>query len=114
MIAPDSSKPAFSSTDQGNDSENAVFVFVKNRVFYAETSNLELVEFKNFSNDWFSKGMQVGRVSRLPAKYLPSLARRPRYIPEAQKRRATENLQGEKAGRREEFITQRKGQARKP
>jgi len=79
MIAPDSSKPAFSSIDQGNDSESAVFVFVKNRVFYAEPSNSELVEFKNFSKDWFFRGMQVGRASRLPAKYLPSLARRPRF-----------------------------------
>jgi len=165
MIAPDSSKPAFSRTDQGNDSENAVFVFVKASEFYPMSSNSGFLEFKNFLRDWFFPGIQAERASCLPANYLPSLAirprfnsevrhgtnkrlfltylivprdsrilegghvgqasrftssglhsqaRRPRYIPEAQKRRGTENLQGEQAGRREEFITQTKGQARKP
>jgi hypothetical protein len=167
MIAPDSSKPAFSKTDQGNDSENAAFVFVKASEFYPMSSNSGFLEFKNFSKDWFFPGIQAERASRLPAKYLPSQASRPRfnsevrhgtsprffltfifmprgsrilegcnvgqasrltssglqsqasrprYIPEAQKRSDFwhQNLRGEKAGRREEFITQRKGQARKP
>jgi len=79
MIAPESSKPAFSSTDQGNDSENAGFVFVKVNAFYPMSSNSGFLEFKNFSKNWFFRGMQVGRASRLPAKYLPSQASRPRF-----------------------------------
>ncbi|MFM8983842.1 MAG: hypothetical protein ACKOLA_13300 [Spartobacteria bacterium] len=116
MIAPNSSKPAFSRTDQGNDSENAVFVFVKASEFYPMSSNSGFLEFKNFLKDWFFPGIQAERASCLPANYLPSQASRPRYIPEAQKRSDFwhQNLRGEKAGRREKFITQRKGQARKP
>jgi hypothetical protein len=76
MISPCNSKPAFLKTDQGNDSKNAVFVFVKKIDSYLIPCKLRFLECKNFSNYCILAGVRVGQASRLPSKYLPLRERR--------------------------------------
>ena len=86
MITPFNPKPAFSTRSRNNDFGNAAFVFLKITDFYPMPGNSRLLEFKNLSKDLFFGFMEAGRASRLTSSGLHPRARRPGYIPEAQKR----------------------------
>jgi len=88
MITPYNPKAAFSTRSRNNDSGSAAFVFLKKTDFYPMPGNSGFLEFKNFSKDSFFPSLEVGQSSRLASSGSHSQVRRPRYIPEAQKRLA--------------------------